>query len=435
MNHIFLAACACVWAITQPLIAYPQSLPTANGGYELTLPDALVIAQQRSTLLTAQDAAMHASLEMGLAAAQRPEPILRFGVNNWPITGPDRYSLTRDFMTMRSIGIAQEFTGNEKREAKIARYQREAEVAQASREMALVALQRDVATAWLSRHFQERLQTTLIAQRSEAKLQIEAADLAYRIAKGSQADVFAARLAAGQVEDLVALGERSLASASARMARWLGGDATRPLGAAPLLDFAPIVPELAETHIKSHPQLKVLERQEQVVLADAVIAGASKTPDWTAELMFSQRGSGFSNMVSINFSRPLPWNQALRQDREVNAKLALAEQLSLQREDLRREHLAELNGTLLEWQSNRDRLIRFEKQLIPLGHERITASLVAYRSGSGNLTSVLEARRMVLDLEVAAIRLAMETAALWAQLNYLIPAHQNLRSAVQEKQP
>ena len=43
--------------------------------------------------------------------------------------------------------------------------------------------------------------------------------------------------------------------------------------------------------------------------------------------MFSQRGSAYSNMVSLNVSIPLQWDQKNRQDREVSARLALAEQL------------------------------------------------------------------------------------------------------------
>ena len=38
--------------------------------------------------------------------------------------------------------------------------------------------------------------------------------------------------------------------------------------------------------------------------------------------MFSQRGSAYSNMVSLNVSVPLQWDQKNRQDRELAARLA-----------------------------------------------------------------------------------------------------------------
>ncbi|MEP6873792.1 MAG: TolC family protein, partial [Burkholderiales bacterium] len=157
----------------------------------LTLDDALRLAQERSRQLPAQASSAAAAREMAVAAGQRPDPTLKAGITNLPINGPDRLSLTRDFMTMRSIGVMQEFTREGKLKARTARFEREAEVAEAGRELALANLQRDTAMAWLDCHYQERMRDVLVSQRDEAKLQIDAADAAYRGGKGSQADVFA----------------------------------------------------------------------------------------------------------------------------------------------------------------------------------------------------------------------------------------------------
>ena len=49
----------------------------------------------------------------------RPDDIaLKAGVSILPINGEDRFSLTRDFMTMRSVGVMQEFTRGDKRKAR-----------------------------------------------------------------------------------------------------------------------------------------------------------------------------------------------------------------------------------------------------------------------------------------------------------------------------
>ena len=123
----------------------------------LTLDDALRLAQERSRQLPAQQASAAAAREMAVAAGQRPDPTLKAGINNLPINGPDRFSLSRDFMTMRSIGVMQEFTREGKLKARTARFEREAEVAEAGRELALANLQRDTAMAWLDRHYQGSL--------------------------------------------------------------------------------------------------------------------------------------------------------------------------------------------------------------------------------------------------------------------------------------
>src|SRR6058998_1909012 len=107
----------------------------------LSLDDALRLAQQRSRQLPAQDAAASAAREMAVAAGQRPDPVLKAGINNLPINGPDRFSLTNDFMTMRSIGVMQDLTRGSKLQARSAKFEREAQVAEASRELALANLQ------------------------------------------------------------------------------------------------------------------------------------------------------------------------------------------------------------------------------------------------------------------------------------------------------
>lgn len=82
----------------------------------LSLAEAMRIATHDSRLLSAQRSAIAAAGEMAASARELPDPKLRLGLDNLPVDGPDRYSLTRDFMTMRKIGVMQEFPRAEKRE-------------------------------------------------------------------------------------------------------------------------------------------------------------------------------------------------------------------------------------------------------------------------------------------------------------------------------
>lgn len=398
-------------------ITFAQSAP----GGSLSLESALKLARTRSSLLLAQDSAATASREMAVSAGQLPDPTLKLGINNLPVTSSDRFSLSRDFMTMRSVGVMQEFTRNDKREARAARYEREAQVADAGRTLTIANLQRETAIAWLERYYSERMREVLTQQRDEAKLQIEAADTAYRTGKGSQADVFAARSAVAQIEDRIAQADRQVLASNTKLTRWIGDAAMQSLDRLPAMDTPGVELALLDTVVAHHPQIAVLRRQEDVAHADVVIAKTNKRPDWSAELMFSQRGSAFSNMISINLSVPLQWDQKNRQDRELAAKLAMVEQARAQTEESTREHAAEIRGMVIEWQSNRERLMRHDNSLIPLASERTRAGLAAYRGGAGSLTTVLEARRGEIDARIERLRLAMDTARLWAQLNYLNP--------------
>lgn len=410
------------WALALALLGTAAIGLNAHAQQPLTLDAALRLAQDRSRQLPAQESAAAAAREMALAAGQLPDPTLKAGINNLPINGADRFSLTRDFMTMRSVGVMQEFTRDEKRKARSARFDREADVAEAGRAVALASLRRDTAMAWLDRHYQERMRELLDVQRGETALQIEAAEAAYRGGRGSQADVFAARSAVAQLDDRIRQVELQITTSKTRLARWIGTDAEQTLAPPPELAAVRLTAGNLETQLEHHPQIALMLRQEAVARAEADIAQSNKKSDWSVELMYSQRGSAYSNMVSVNVSIPLQLDQKNRQDREVSAKLALAEQMRAQREETTREHVAETRSWLQQWQSLRDRMTQYDSSLIPLTTERTRAAIAAYRGGGGTLPSVLEARRMEIDTRMERLRLEMETAGLWAQLEYLIPA-------------
>jgi outer membrane protein TolC len=137
--------------------------------------------------------------------------------------------------------------------------------------------------------------------------------------------------------------------------------------------------------------------------------------------MFSQRGPAYSNMVSVNVSVPLPWNRAQRQDRAVAAGLATVERLRAEREEATREQSAELRSMLEEWRSQRRRLDRYDASLLPLAGERTRAALAAYRGGSSSLAAVLASRRAEIETRSERLRLEMEAARLWAQLEFVVP--------------
>ena len=390
----------------------------------LTFAGALQLAATHSRLMEAGLSQAAAAREMAVAAGQLPDPILKLGINNLPINGEDRLSLSKDFMTMRSVGVMQELTREAKRNARALRFDKEAETATANRTLTLANLQRATALAWFDRYYQERIVELLQRQRSEIKLQIDAAEAVYRGGRGSLSDVYAVRSALVQMDDRIAQSERLVTTAIVQLTRWIGDAAAHPLGSPPEMTRVNIGDANLEAQLQHHPQITVMAAQENTALADAELARANKQADWTVELMVNQRGAAYSNMVSINASVPLQWNPASRQDRELAAKLATVAQLRAEREDAVRAHVAEVRSMLQEWQNNRARLRRYDDAMLPLATERARAALATYRGGAttgGTLSAVLEARRSEIDIHTDRLRLEMDTARLWAQLNYLTP--------------
>ena len=388
----------------------------------LTLAEAQRRAVERSRQLAAQDSSVLAAREMAAAAGQLPDPVLRLGVDNLPVDGADQFSLTRDFMTQRRIGLAQEFTRDDKRQARSARYEREAERAQAEKSATVAAIQKDTALAWLDRYYSEAMVAAGKTQIGQARLEIEAADAAYRAGRGSRADVLAARALLAGLEDKLSEIERRVHTAKIMLARWVGevgevGDV--PLAGEPGVDFIALDLDALEAQLAHHPQIAILGKQAQLAEAEAQLARTNRQSDWGVELSYSQRGPLYSNMVSIGVSVPLQWDRKNRQDRELGAKLALVEQAKAQREDALRAHVAEVRAMIVEWQNGRSRQARYQRELVPLADERTQAVLAAYRGGKASLAEVLAARRAETEVRIQVLQLRADTARWWAQLNFL----------------
>jgi outer membrane protein TolC len=321
----------------------------------------------------------------------------------------------------------QEFTRSEKREARAERYEREADRSAAERKLTVANIQRDTAVAWLDRYYADAQASVVDAQIAQARLEIEAADAAYRAGRGSLADILAGRGALISLDDRRSEIARRSGAAKVALARWIGEAAASPLGAKPEMSSIRLDPRTLDSDLAHHPDLLVLSKKEEVAAAEVRIAQAAKKSDWSLSLMYSQRGPAYSNMISLNASVPLQWDQQNRQDREVAAKQALLDQARAEREDMLRAHVAEIRAMVVEWESGRARLARYERELVPLASERTQAVLAAFRGAKASLADVLQARRGEIDVRLQALQLEAETARAWAQLNFLVPVdHEDL---------
>ncbi|WP_424196149.1 TolC family protein [Ampullimonas aquatilis] len=420
----YCAVCAAVIVCTFPI--FSPCVLAADG---LTLAQAQQFAVVRSHQLSGQDQAVMAARDMAIAAGQLPDPVLKIGIDNLPVDGPDKGSLTRDFMTMRRLGVMQELTSNQKLKWRTERYARSADRALAEKATIIASIQRATALVWLERFYAERMAEVMVEQATQARLEVAAAEGNYRAGRGSQADIFAARSALAMVDDRAADIQRKVRNAKTMLVRWTGRDVDEPLAGIPDIASHHVDPAMLDATLSAHPDIAVLTRQTEIAEAEAKLAEADKQSDWTVEIAYQQRGPAYSNMVSVGFSRPFQWDQKNRQDRALSSRLAMLEQVRQEREEMLRARIADTHTMINEWQSDIDRVKRYENELIPLAIQRSQATLGAYRGGKASLTELLAARRNETDVRLQALELQAERARLWAQLNFIFPMTQDSQSA------
>lgn len=405
------------------VLAVLLTLPAWAAG-PLTLQEAVGLAVGRSQQLAANNASITASREMAAAAGELPDPVLKLGVENLPVNGPDRLSLSRDFMTMRRLGLSQELPSAQKRQLRSERFDREAAKTFAERQLTIANIERDTAIAWIESYYTGQMRDLVLRQIDETRLQVQTAQSGYGTGRNSRADVLAAQAALVMLEDRLNQVDRQGRNASWMLARWVGDAAKRPISdAAPEWQASRLDEGPLEEHIPFHPDLIMATAQVESAKTEARLAQANKKADWSVEAMYSQRGSAYSNMVSIGVSIPLQWDQKNRQDREVAAKLAMVDEAQAKFEELLRHHEAELRNLLNDWRTGKVRVARYRDELIPLSKQRADASLAAYRAGKGDLAATLAARRDEVDARMQALTVEMETARAWAQVNFLISDH------------
>ena len=400
----------------------------------LTLVEAQQRALERSRTLPTQDAAIAAARELAVAAGRLPDPVLRAGIDNLPVSGSDRFNIGSDFMTMRRIGVMQELTASDKRRLRAAQLERTADKASAEKEVAIARVERETAQAWIDLYFAKQMADLVHQQVSQAQLDLEAAEAAYRAGKGSQGDVFAARGRIGAAQDKVSEFDTRVRTAQSTLARWTGPDVDVAPESLPSIDQVRLDPESIDSQLAHHPEIAVLDRQEEIARTGVQLAEANRHPDWSVEVSLQHRGQGYSNMLSVGVSVPLQWDRKNRQDRELAAKIMQADQVRDEREEMLRTHAAEVRVMLDEWRSGRERLARYKRELEPLALEQSAAVLAAYRGGKAALAEVLASRRNELEVRLQALQLAAETAKRWAQLNFLYPSGRSMPPSMNQSE-
>jgi outer membrane protein TolC len=387
----------------------------------LTLEEALRFGEAQSPRLAAQRSAVAATGEQVGRAGELPDPKLRFGIENLPVTGPDRFSYDTDSMTMRTIGVMQEFPNAAKREARNVRAERQRDVERAGLGAQQTMLARDITASWLEVHYAERSRQAL--ERLARQFQLQVDTLGAGVARGRQttADAFMVRGALEQANDRLIEQERAIEKARIMLAALIGEDARRPLGPPPETTRFLHPREHLVARLTEHPELRVFEEREALARAEVEVARSTAKSDWSLEVGYGYRRPTFDNMLTVMVSMDLPWQKERRQDRDIAARLAEVDQARATRENARRMHEAEVRGWLADFDTAHRRIERFERVLAPLARDRAAAALAAYQGGRGELGPVLEAQRAITETELGLFQALAERAKAWASLNYLYP--------------
>ena len=399
-------------------IALAGSMFAASRTYALSFAEAREIAEQQSPRVSAQRLQIDAVESAQKAAGTLPDPKLSVGMENFPISGMDRWSLTRESMTGQRLALMQEVPNQAKRAAKVASAQARVERERAALVLQRLQIRQELGLAWIAAQAveqREQLLTELLAENQRLQDSLPA-----RVAGGSAqaGDLLAAQQEALALSDRRDDLQRDRSKARAMLRRWVGPRADESLqgGTGPLIH--PVAQLRAE--LSSHAELALYPTMQSMARAESHEAQSESRGDWSWEIAYSRRDRRWGDMVSFQVTFDLPWQKDRRQTPMIQAKQRELERLEAEQEDVARRHLQELDDSAAELQALDSQIERLKSTGLQLAQGRAELALGNYRAAKGDLGAVLGARAQVLETRLRLIDLQAQRDGVTTRLNSLI---------------
>lgn len=373
----------------------------------LTFAEALARAAANAPSLKARTATTDAARSSAIAADRLPDPTLDLGIRDFPVTGPNAGSFTRDDFTMTTIGFSQAFPNLAKRHARAVRATAEIGIAEAGELVEARTVRLETALAWIDLHYgQRRLAQLDLLNASLYDLQrTVTARLASGSARPSQAiepEQLRAAIADRRAE-MVAV----IAQARARLARYTGDSNPDVSGDPPMLD---VDPARLRAGIDALPALRVQDARIVAADADVRVARADKHPDWRVGVSYGRRDPQFGDLASIGVSIGLPLFAGRRQNPAIDASASMAQGSRLDREALRRELSAALVADIADHVMHHERWRNARETLVPLAKRRAELDRDSYAAGRLDLGTALLSMLALAEAEVETLNREAEVA-------------------------
>ncbi|WP_454914189.1 TolC family protein [Variovorax gossypii] len=386
-------------------------LPYLATAAPLSLDGALQLAARRSETTRAARAGALSATEAAKAAAQLPDPTLRIGVDNLPATGPDRFHTTRDSMTMKRIGISQEWLSADKRAARQAAADASVGRETVQVQAAAADTRRQTALAYVDAFYASESLKLARLMEHHAHEELEASRARLSSAAGNSQDVLALAGARGISEDETADILQQQGAAGVAFQRWVGVPPDE------LLPPVAIAVPSEEAYVAAHPTVAAMQRDVDVARQAAAVTASNRKPNWTWEVAYGQR-TGYSDMVSVGVSIPLPVAPGERQDRDTAAQLALVEKAEADLAEATRAATAEYRSLRSDAQRLEQRIDRYRAGVVVPASQRTAAATAAYQSNQSSLVALFEARHAEVEAQRKLLTLQRDLARTQVQLAF-----------------
>ncbi len=375
-----------------------------------------LVAEPGQQAMEAQAAALG---ERAAGARELPDPVLRVGLNNFPI---ESGGFRTEGMTNAALGLRQAFPAGKTRAITARQFNWRAagmtENAEARGRDVLTATRR----AWLDSYFWQRTHDLVSESKPFFEDLVAVTRSLYSVGRKSQQDVLRAELELSRLEDRLIDSERQRSHAQAALGEWLGIDAMRPVAARlPGWDELPTL-EFLQGRLAEHPVLRAADATIEARSAGVDLANERSKPGWALDLGYSYRegslpsGEPRSDFVSLGITVGLPFFSKKSVDSNLSAALQERSAAKSVREQTLRSLQSQLAAEHARWRDLTRRLSLYESRILGQAKDHAEASMLAYQSDRADFADVMQSYIAELNTRVDHIRLQVERAQSYALL-------------------
>lgn len=394
------------WAALPVLLAVAPASYAQSIGYRESL-EAAVSDQPQ---VRARELQLAARRQIAGAADELPDPTLRAGIQNFPVTGPNAFEPFGIMMNMLQVGVEQDIPNLAKRHARAGMAAADIDLAAAQLAHTRHFTRLGAGQAWIALAYSQ--QALGVAEKALGEIAKLVPLARSSVAAGSArpGETLEVRRAVLEVEDMRTRIEADRVAAQAMLARYIALQNATASGAVPR---AEIDVDRLRTTLELNPEILLAGAQVRQAEARTELAQSEKRPDFGVNVSYGRRDPMFGDVVSVMGSITLPIFTGKRQNPRILAAEAEAAAAQSIQADMLRELEAQFEGDVAAWRSAYRQWQRATEELLPLARNRVDLETASLAAGRAELLDVIDAikalallRVEILEREQAAVEAA-----------------------------
>lgn len=398
-----------------PLLALAMALPAPALAADdlLTLEAAEQAARQQDEGLQAAEHRRQSLASKAEAADELPDPRLSVALQNVPT---DNYSLSDSPMTQTVVTLSQTLPPGD-----TLTYQAKAASAEVSGQQAAVAtadrkLGREIRRLWLDVYRQVALSRLLEQEQSLYRELLESARTAYQVSEASGSDLVKLQARLSRIADALDRRRGEAEAARARLARWVGDAASRPLPD----ELPDVLRDTPDGSIDYQPELEQLRAEVSAARARVDVAREQFAPEVGVQVGYGLRAGSEPNTLSAGVSISLPIFTESRQSPRLRGAQQSAQAAQLELAKRARDLSAQADGIRARLDALDRRITRYQNSIIPELQQVADMIRGEIGAGQGEFEALIEAERAVVEARQEQLSLRLDRADQLIDLRYLL---------------